>query len=236
VVEHVTFNHGVPGSIPGGPIFSAQRTLITTLAEILPDAARKYADRIALIVDDRQFSFRELDALSNRVATGLVAIGVNPGDRVSLFGPNSWEWVVSYYGIVKTGAVVNPLSSMLAPDEVRYAVTDAGARAVLASSDKAGTLLPLKGVGNLTDVALWGEAAVSGAIMLSDWFEQASAEFSVRQRDPSDLAAICYTSGTTGHPKGAMQSHRSVVGAAVGTGIVDVDDAAREMPRGERAK
>src|SRR5262245_10811272 len=123
--------------------------MVTTLGEILPRAARTHGDRIALVVGDRQFSFRELDALSNRVASGLAAIGINPGDRVSLFGPNSWEWLVSYYGIAKTGAVVNPLSSMLTPDEVAYSVNDAGSRGVLASSDKADTLLPLRGVGNL---------------------------------------------------------------------------------------
>ena len=77
--------------------------MITTLAEILPYAARKHADRIALIIDEHQFSFRELDAMSNQVANGLVAIGVNAGDRVSLYGPNSWQWLVSYYGIAKTG-------------------------------------------------------------------------------------------------------------------------------------
>jgi long-chain acyl-CoA synthetase len=194
--------------------------VITTLADVLPNAARTHADRIALIVEDRQFSFRELDSLSNRIASGLVAMGVNPGDRVSLFGPNSWEWVASYYGIAKAGAVVNPLSSMLTPEEVRYSVTDAGARAVLASTDKAGALLALKGVGNLADVVLWGEAPVESATMLGDWLQHASADFSAPQRQPSDLAAICYTSGTTGRPKGAMQSHRSVVGAAVGTALM----------------
>ena len=87
--------------------------MVTTIAEILPQAARKHGDRVALIIDSRRLTFRQLDALSNRVANGLVASGVQPGDRVSLFGPNSWEWLVSYYGIVKSGAVVNPLSSML---------------------------------------------------------------------------------------------------------------------------
>jgi long-chain acyl-CoA synthetase len=194
--------------------------LITTLAEILPHAARKHADRTALIVENRRFSFRELDSMSNRVANGLVASGVKPGDRVSLFGPNSWEWLVSYYGIVKTGAVVNPLNTMLTPDEVRYTVTDAGARAVIASPDKASMLLVLKGVGNLTDVVLWGDAPIEGATMLGDWLQHGSADFSAPQRQPSDLAVICYTSGTTGHPKGAMQSQRSVVGAAVGTALM----------------
>ena len=78
--------------------------MVTTLAEILPHAVCAHADRIALIIDDRQFSFRELDAMSSRVASGLAAIGIDAGDRVSLFGPNSWEWLVSYYGIAKTGA------------------------------------------------------------------------------------------------------------------------------------
>jgi long-chain acyl-CoA synthetase len=194
--------------------------LITTLAEILPHAARKHGDRTALIVENRRFSFRELDSMSNRVANGLVASGVKPGDRVSMFGPNSWEWLVSYYGIVKTGAVVNPLNSMLTPDEVRFTVTDAGARAAIASPDKASMLLVLRGVGNLTDVVLWGDAPIEGATMLGDWLQHGSADFSAPQRQPSDLAVICYTSGTTGHPKGAMQSQRSVVGAAVGTALM----------------
>ncbi len=194
--------------------------MITTLAEILPHAARKHADRTALIVENRRFSFRELNSMSNRVANGLVASGVKPGDRVSLFGPNSWEWLVSYYGIVKTGAVANPLNSMLTPDEVRFTVTDAGARAVIASPDKASMLLVLRGVGNLADVVLWGDAPIEGATMLGDWLQHGSADFSAPQRQPSDLAVICYTSGTTGHPKGAMQTQRSVVGAAVGTALM----------------
>ena len=140
--------------------------MVSTLAEILPQAARKFKDRTALIVEERQFSFRELDAMSNRVANGLAAVGIQPGDRVSLFGANSWEWLVSYYGIVKTGAVVNPLNTMLTPDEVRFAVGDAGSRVVLAAVDKADTLLVLKGAGNLTDLVFWGEAPVAGARML----------------------------------------------------------------------
>src|SRR5262245_37408130 len=110
--------------------------MVTTIGEILPQAAHKHGDRDALIVDGRRLSFRQLDVLSNRVANGLVASGVQPGDRVSLFGPNSWEWLASYYGIAKTGAVINPLSSMLTADEVRYAVSDTGASAVIASPDK----------------------------------------------------------------------------------------------------
>lgn len=194
--------------------------MVATIAEILPQSARKHADRVALIIDGRSFSFRELDALSNRVANGLVASGVQPGDRVSLFGPNCWEWIVSYYGILKSGAVVNPLSSMLTPDEVQYAVTDAGAGAVLASPDKDQLLRGLKAGGGRFNLVLWDEVPVAGATLLREWLACASPEFVPRPRLPSDLAAICYTSGTTGRPKGAMQSQRAVMGAAGGTALM----------------
>jgi long-chain acyl-CoA synthetase len=127
--------------------------MVATIAEILPFAARKHGDRTALVIENRRFSFRELDALSNRVANGLTAGGVKPGDRVTLFGPNCWEWLVSYYGIAKTGAVINPINVMLTPEEVRYAVADSGARAVVASPDKGDALLDMKGTANLADRA-----------------------------------------------------------------------------------
>lgn len=191
-----------------------------TVGQIASEAARKFGDRVALIIDGRRLSFRELDALSNRVANGLVAGGVQSGDRVGLFGPNCWEWVVSYYGIAKTGAVVNPLSSMLTADEVKYAVNDIGARVVIASPDKAELLQKVKADGGAFELVVWDQASVAGARLLREWLADVSPEFVPRQRLASDLAAICYTSGTTGRPKGAMQSQRAVTGAAVGTALM----------------
>ena len=194
--------------------------MTTTLGDILPAAAARHTGRTALVVGDRQLSFHELDALSNRVANGLVAIGVQPGDRVSLFGANSWEWVVAYYGIAKTGAVLNPLSSMLTTDELSYTVADAGARIVIGSHDKASQLRELKAAGAIDHLVLWGCAQAEDATALGDWLNQCGAAFTVCPRQPSDLAVIAYTSGTTGRPKGAMQSHRAVVGAGVGTALM----------------
>jgi long-chain acyl-CoA synthetase len=199
--------------------------MVTTLADILPAAAARHTDRIALVVGERQMSFRQLESESNRVANGLVAIGVKPGDRVALFGANSCEWVVAYYGIAKTGAVLNPLSSMLTTDELRYTVTDAGARVVIGSAEKAGQLRELKAAGVLDHIVLWGADEADGAIMLADWLRRNSAEFTVRPRQPSDLAVIAYTSGTTGRPKGALQSQRAVFAAASGTALMAARNA-----------
>jgi acyl-CoA synthetase (AMP-forming)/AMP-acid ligase II len=84
--------------------------VIACLGMVLPAAAAKYGDKTALIVPERAFSFRELDALANAVAASLVKLGVAPGDRVTLYAPSSWEWLVSYYGSLKTGAVINPIN------------------------------------------------------------------------------------------------------------------------------
>src|SRR4051794_34260938 len=82
-------------------MLSKESTWLRRSPRILPAAAARHRERTALVVNDKRLSFKELDALSNRVANGFVAIGVQPGDRVSLFGANSWEWVVAYYGIAK---------------------------------------------------------------------------------------------------------------------------------------
>ena len=152
--------------------------MTSTIGEILPVAARRFGGRTALVVGDRSFSFDELQALSNRAANGLVAAGVQPGDRVALYGPNCWEWLVAYYGIAKTGAVVIPVNVMLTPDEVRYVVEDSGTRAVVASADKGEPLLDLRGTGNLQDVVLWGDEIPAGATAFADWLSLGAPEFS----------------------------------------------------------
>ena len=191
--------------------------MVMTLGEILPTAVQRFGNRPALVVEGRSFSFTQLNAMSNRIANGLAVAGVQPGDRVTLYGPNCWEWLVAYYAIAKVGAVVNPINVMLTPDEVRYIVEDSGARAVVASSDKGGPLLDMVGIANLSSVVLWGDDTPTGAASLSDWLRQGGDAFAAVDREAADLAAICYTSGTTGRPKGAVQNQRSVINAAVGT-------------------
>src|SRR4051794_26127001 len=193
--------------------------MTSTIGEILPLAARRFGAKTALVVGDRSFSFDELEELSNGAANGLVATGVQPGDRVALYGPNCWEWLVAHYGIAKTGALVIPLNVMLTLDEVRYVIEDSGVRAVVASLDKGEPLLDLRGTGELEDVVLWGDEIPSSATGFAAWLTSVR-EFAPVERHGGDLAAICYTSGTTGRPKGAMQPHRAVIGAAVGTAVM----------------
>ncbi len=194
--------------------------MAATLGEILPAAAARHLERTALVVEDQRLSFSELDFLSNRVANGLVAIGVEPGDRVGLFGANSWEWVASYYGIAKAGAVLIALSSMLSTDQLRYTLADAGTSVVIASHAKARHLRELKAAGALEQVVLWGDAEAEDTLTLGNWLSRRSAAFTARLRQPADLAVIVYGSDTAGRPNGAMQSHRAVVTSGIGTALM----------------
>lgn len=85
--------------------------------DILGRAAAQFGDKPALVTNDRTLTFTELDELSDRVAAGLTARGVRPGQPVSLYAQNRWEWVVSYHGALKAGAVVNPVNVMLTLDD-----------------------------------------------------------------------------------------------------------------------
>src|SRR5680860_1813233 len=98
--------------------------MLTSLGEVLPQAAKKFGDKVALVFEGENFTFNELNNLSDQLAAGLVAIGIQPGDRITLYSSNSWEWIVSYYGVLKTGAIINPLNVMLTAREAEYAVKD----------------------------------------------------------------------------------------------------------------
>lgn len=193
--------------------------MAATLGDII-GRATSHADRTALILGDTAWTFAELDRSSDRVADGLAGLGVRPGDRVAIFGPNAFEWVAAYYGAAKVGAVLNPLSSMLTEDELRYTVGDAGARVVIASADKTDMLRSLKDDRIIDHAVIWGAGTAADMHDLDAWLQMEGIPFSIHPRVPGDPAVIAYTSGTTGRPKGAVQSHRAVVAAAVGTALM----------------
>ena len=174
-----------------------------TIGDILPNAARRFGVRTAMIVEGRSFTFNELDQLSNRIANGLVASGVRPGDRVTLFGHNCWEWIVAYYGIVKTGAVVNPINVMLTPEEVRFVVEDSGARAVIASQDKGGSLAGHER--QQLRRSCYGATSRPPARFVRRLAARAeSPTFDIVPRNHRPISAQSATPpGTTGFPKGA---------------------------------
>jgi long-chain acyl-CoA synthetase len=180
------------------------------LAQILPRSAARFGSRLALVTDTRALSYVELDALSDRVAAALASRGILPGNRVSLYSQNRWEWIVAYHGILKAGAVVNPINVMLTANEVRYVLADCGARAIFCGAEKTPAVLEaVRDLPGVEHVVSFGEAA-EGALHFDALLSESAPPPEVPAAAPAALSTIGYTSGTTGHPKGAMQSHRAV--------------------------
>ena len=180
------------------------------LGMILRRAARRFGSRTALVTSSRTLTYTELDDLCDRVAGGLHDIGVRPGDRVSLYSPNRWEWVVAYHAALRAGAVVNPINVMLTAEEVAFVLNDCGAAAIFASGEKAEVIAGLtREVPGLRRVISF-DGGTGGVTGFEDLLDRPAAAPDVPRPAPADLSTIGYTSGTTGHPKGAMQSHRAV--------------------------
>ena len=181
--------------------------------EILPLAARRNPDMVALICDDQQLTYRQLDDLSAALAVALGRRGIGPGDVVSLYGQNSWEWIVSYHGALRAGAVVNPINVMLTRDELRYVLSDCKAKVLFAGAAQLPTALSANDGEPLTDLVFSSaDCSTPGVMSLTELIDdgRGSPPPSLTPQ-PADLCSIAYTSGTTGHPKGAMQSHQSVL-------------------------
>src|SRR6266478_9603046 len=109
---------------------------LNDIGNLLAAAVKRHGSRTALICEDRTLSFSELDELAGRFARGLQDLGVNPGDRVTLWLENGWRWVAAYFGIFRAGAVANPLNVLLASDEVDFIVANCGARVILGDATR----------------------------------------------------------------------------------------------------
>src|SRR5579859_1800702 len=192
------------------PALAGIGSIRADLGMILSRSAQRFGSKPALIAGGRTLTYRALDELCDRVACGLHTLGVRPGDRVSLYSPNRWEWVVAYHSALRAGAVVNPINVMLTPEEVAFVLNDSGAAAIFTSGEKAEVIAGLtRDVPSLRRVNSFDPAG-GDLTAFDDLLGHAAVAQDVPRPAPADMSTIGYTSGTTGHPKGAMQSHRAV--------------------------
>jgi long-chain acyl-CoA synthetase len=178
------------------------------LADGLRAAAERDPDAAAIVFQGRAMSFGDLDDLADRSAAAFAGLGVGKGDRVALVAGNVPEFVSSLYGILRAGGVVCPLNVQMTPEELGYILADAGARVAVT---EVATLPPVLAVRDRvayleTVLVIGGPPAPSGTLSLEEALGGAG-DPPVVATEPTDLAVIAYTSGTTASPKGAMLTH-----------------------------
>jgi long-chain acyl-CoA synthetase len=151
-------------------------------------------------------TYAQLNDQANRIATGLIKMGVKPGEFIGLCALNSADWIAFYFGVLKAGAVAITLSGTLTGDELANLVNHSKPRFLFADEAKLQELGRLKRLGGLEKVICSG-----GDLDLYHLTEMGSGSFEALDMDRTDIAAVLYTGGTTGTPKGVMLTHEHMV-------------------------
>lgn len=178
-------------------------TQISHLGHIIADALALHPDRVALIQDDVQITYAQLEARACKVAGVLQAGGVGPGDRVGLLWSNEYHYVEALLGALRTGAVVVPMNSKLGEQSLLHVIQDSGMVLIAAEPG----------------MRQRAEQLAEGAgrrlrVLVSDEWEGAPARYREVPSSPDDICFQPYTSGSTGKPKGVLLTHRGQIWCA----------------------
>jgi len=179
------------------------------IAHHVEQGHRLFPDKIALIFEDKSFTYKQLEELAGRVANGLRGLGIKKGDRVALFLPNIPEFVISYLGILKIGAVAVSVNVMLKTAEVSYILHDCAAKAIITTESQSEQVSEAD-LPELQHILI-AEGEANKGIPLAQLMANASPKALALEMDRHAPACILYTSGTTGFPKGATLSHGNVI-------------------------
>lgn len=186
--------------------------LFSAIARANNDASAIFAH----LPDGRCYTYRDVEEVSARFANALAALGVVPGDRVAVQVEKSIEALMLYLGTVRSGAIFLPLNTAYTAAEIEYFLGDAEPRVFVCDPARATELAPsaAKAGAKLETLGVWTTPSCSAGT-LSDRALAASSDFETVVREEDDLAAILYTSGTTGRSKGAMLTQRNLLSNAL---------------------
>tara|TARA_R110002072_G_scaffold145460_1_gene292024 strand:- start:181989 stop:183527 length:1539 start_codon:yes stop_codon:yes gene_type:complete len=191
------------------------------LEEFLEQTAARTPDKVALIVGDRQLTYREIETEANQLAHGLIARGVQRGDRVVLFLDNCVEAAVGVWAVLKAGAVFVMANPTTKPDKLTYLLNNSRAVCIIGQSKRLRSCESIwSETPHLRNVVVVGAPEDVADCMhpLTGWSDLVD-EHSDNVTPPAkrcidvDLAALVYTSGSTGNPKGVMLAHANMVAA-----------------------
>jgi len=184
----------------------------------LEDSAANFPDKDALFVNDKWYTYSYINERANQAARFLIEQGVRPGDRIAFYLENSVEYVITYYGVLKAGAVTVALNTELTGDNTAYILEDCGVKFLLTSVKFFRKLKSVLDKDQLTHFAVWADpqkvkikSDKVNIHYLPDAVKPMPIENPALKIVDLDLASIVYTSGSTGKPRGAVLSHLNIV-------------------------
>ena len=197
---------------------------VPLLHDFLLESAQRLPDKVALVCRGERLTYHEIDARSNALAHTLIRSGVRRGDRVVVFADNTAETAIAFWAVLKANAIVSVVNPLTKADKLAYVLNDCRAAALISDAHLAPAITDaVRQTSHLHTLIVSGDV---GATALADldgptlmtW--AAALEGGDRSTPPPrgcidlDLAAIVYTSGSTGEPKGVMLTHRNMLTAA----------------------
>ncbi len=171
--------------------------------------ARAAPERQAIVFEGQHISYGALDACAGALARALRANGLRRGDRIALYLPNIPAFILAYLAGQKAGAIVVSVNSMFKSDEVKYILNDAGAKMLFTTAE----LLPNvpRNQCPALQKTVIGEGEAANEIVLGDWLAAGKTGMTSEDMRPDDPAALLYSSGTTGFPKGVTLTHNNII-------------------------
>ena len=193
-----------------------------TIPELIDASAQTYGPLQALVDGEVNWSFLELREAIYQAAKALISSGIKSGDKIAIWAPNTWEWIVAALGVHVAGAILVPINTRFKGKEAAYVIEQAEAKVLFTVTDFLDTnyvdlLKEVEADKKIDEIIILRGSSTKGTIQFEKFLERATAckqkEFALRKGSVAgeDLCHIMFTSGTTGAPKGAMLTHAAVV-------------------------
>ena len=191
------------------------------LSIALEDNAQRIPNRLAIISEEKKISYKELNLLSNKVANLILDLGINPGDSIALQCPNISFFPIIYYGILKMGGVIVPMSILLKKKEISFILNNSKAKLLFFYQGDQTLNIVKEAVAGVKEspeiiqsILIENQElkSFSNPLVknLNSLIKDASSEFEYIPTNAEETAVVIYTSGTTGKPKGAKLTHSNL--------------------------